>query len=103
LLVAIPPQVQDHRGSGTWLREAAPAVRVDAAGNLRGRVVRRAGEHERADVDVGNPAAGVPPDPQPLAGVVALEAGPGAVRLATESGGPPRTAQRIEPQVPIGK
>ena len=62
----------------------APAGRVHATGHDGGRRVRLAGEHEGAQVEVGDDARLVADDAQRLAAVVAVQPDPGPVRLGGE-------------------
>src|SRR4029450_7170413 len=65
-----------------------PAGRVDPTRDRGARVIWGPGEHERVEVEVAGRAVRTADDPQGLAGVVAVEAGPGAVRLRAEPRGP---------------
>lgn len=82
---------------------AAPAAGVDAARDRRAGIVGLAGEHERADVDVGE-AVAVAHRAQGFAAKIAVEADPGAVgagakaRLATAAGSDESRSSRLAPR-----
>src|SRR5690606_30348618 len=81
----------------------APAARVDAARDRRVRIVGLAGEDERADIEVREPAGGrVASRPQGLAAEVAAEPDPGAVRTRAEARAAAGAGERAELEHPPG-